>query len=187
MHSKEITQLQTLLDNRNDIFAEFISNKPNLKHETMRVNRKTYMLYDTKGIHSNNIALLPELSAVLDSTLNIMSVTVSEYGDEKHPGVYELEWDVNYPVKRYYIANSGALTVAKTVVDEGSLKFVDWVTETEVNFEETAENNIYMSIDIWDPTQTPTDQQIINYFKFYEHFSGVQQLSTELQSFIDAN
>jgi hypothetical protein len=44
-----------------------------------------------------------------------------------------------------------------------------------------------MTIDVWDPDQTPTDQQITNYYKFYEHYKAVELISTPLQSFIDAN
>ena len=190
MNIKETTQLQTLLDNRDDIFAEFNSNKSNLEYETMVIDRKSYIVSDAKDIFSENSTATPTLNGLLDNTLNIMSVAFSEYGSATHPGVYELNWDVDYPVKRYYIANSGTETVGVVAADGNNvLKFVDWNTNEDVDFNEDPDstNNIYMAIDIWDSTQTPTDQQIINYYLFFEHFPGIQHLSTSLQSFIDAN
>jgi hypothetical protein len=125
-----------------------------------------------------------------------MSISFSEFGSVTHQGWYQISWDVNYPVKRYYIANTGDDKAAVGSIDDDNIlslnvmTFADWKTSgdfTGFNEDPSSTNNIYMSIDIWDPTQTPTDTQITNYYKFFETFPGVQQLSSELQSFIDAN
>jgi hypothetical protein len=161
----------------------------------MKIDRKTFVISDAKNIFDDNKALMPTTIGLIDNTLNVLAVGFSEYRNETHPGIYDINWDDNYPVKRYYIANSGNLTVAEMVsniVDDAtgySKKFVDWVTRDDINFNEDPDstNNVYMTIDVWDPDQTPTDQQITNYYKFYEHYKAVELISTPLQSFIDAN
>jgi hypothetical protein len=190
MNTKETEQLQTLLDNRDIIFAEYDANRNNMDFELMMIDRKTTILGDSSGIFTNNNNLMNSLMGLLDDGLNIMSIAFSEYGSEKHPGVYELSWENGYPVNRYYIANTGTGTVAKTEFNSTNyMKFVDWVSGDDINFNEdpSSNRNVYMSIDIWDSTSIPTSQQIKNYYLFYENFPGLQELSTPLKSFIDAN
>lgn len=187
------SQLQTLLDNKVQLFSEFALVEPTMDSESLKIESNT-IVKDIKGIYHNNNAKVPLLNSLIDGGLNIMTIAFSNFKNQSHPGGEQVSWDENYPVKRYYISNQpddNTVSVLKPVVHEvdNSIRkmMCDWKTDVRATYNQVDGDAVYLCIEIWDDAVAPTEIQSTAYYMYYGREPRIVKLSTPLQTFVDNN
>ena len=84
MSDKIRSQLEEISNNKNNIFSEFLSNEDSFSKTIMLGNSpKVSILYDIENIHNNNKILVPSLSNILDESLSVMSISITNFKSDK--------------------------------------------------------------------------------------------------------